>query len=354
MSCGDCNYIVTIALIPIQREERNKMNGNFTQSGNTFYQKPPRKFDTKKLRTVIIAAVVVIIALSIGATSWYTVDEKQQAVVTTFGKVTDITGAGFHFKLPFGIQSVDKVDVNVYQKIELGYRSDDRNTEGYDVIEKESKMITGDYNIVNVDFFIEFKISDPVKYLYNSRQPETILKNLIQSQIRAVVGSASVDAVLTDGKTDIQQRVKELVTGILEDYDIGLTLTDVKIQDSEPPTESVIEAFKAVETAKQGAETAINQAKAYSNSELPNAQAKADKLIQNAEYLKRNRINDAVKQIALFEALYDEYSKNPDITKIRMYYEMIEQTLPGVKLYIDVSDGSTEKLLPLEDFGGNK
>ena len=327
---------------------------NFTQNGDTFYQRPPRpnkpQISASNIKKIIIGAVIVIALLALAGTCWYTVDEKQQAVVTTFGKVTDVTGAGIHFKLPFGIQKVQTVDVNVYQKIEIGYRSDERSTDGYEVIEKESKMITGDYNIVNVDFFVEYKISDPVKYLYNSRNPEVILKNLIQSQIRAVVGSASVDSVLTDGKTDIQIRVKELATDALADYDIGLTLTDIKIQDSEPPTSSVIEAFKAVETAKQGAETAINQAKAYSNSKLPNAQAEADKLIQNAEYLKQNRINDAVKQVARFAAMYDEYTKNPEITKLRMYYEMIEEALPGVKLFIDTTDGTTDKLLPLESF----
>lgn len=327
---------------------------NFTQNGDTFYQRPPRpnkpQISASNIKKIIIGAVIVIALLALAGTCWYTVDEKQQAVVTTFGKVTDVTGAGIHFKLPFGIQKVQTVDVNVYQKIEIGYRSDERSVDGYDVIEKESKMITGDYNIVNVDFFVEYKISDPVKYLYNSRNPEVILKNLIQSQIRAVVGSASVDSVLTDGKTDIQIRVKELATEALADYDIGLTLTDIKIQDSEPPTSSVIEAFKAVETAKQGAETAINQAKAYSNSKLPNAQAEADKLIQNAEYLKQNRINDAVKQVARFAAMYDEYTKNPEITKLRMYYEMIEEALPGVKLFIDTTDGTTDKLLPLESF----
>ena len=323
------------------------MNG---QNG-AFYHTPKPPFNFKKLRNAMIVAIVVLLALLIGATCWYTVDEKQQAVVTTFGKVTDTTGAGFHFKLPLGIQQVKKVDVNVYQKIELGYRSSGAAaSSSYDLVEKESKMITGDYNIVNVDFFIEYKISDPVKYLYSSRDPEGILKNLIQSQIRAVVGSATVDQVLTDGKTDIQIRVKELVTEVLADYDIGLTLTDIKIQDAEPPTESVIEAFKGVETAKQGAETAINQAKAYSNQKLPEAQAEADQLIKNAEYLKQNRINDAVKQVARFEAMYDEYSKNPEITRIRMYYEMIEQALPGVTLYIDASDSGTEKLLPLDDF----
>lgn len=324
------------------------MNNN----GGTYYHTPKKPFDGKKLRLAVILVLIGMLVFAIGATSWYTVDEKQQAVVTTFGKVTDTTGAGFHFKLPFGIQQVEKVDVNVYQKIELGYRSG-ASSANYDTIEKESKMITGDYNIVNVDFFIEYKISDPVKYLYNSQKPVEILKNLIQSQIRAVVGSATVDQVLTDGKTDIQMRVKELVSEILEEYDIGLTLTDIKIQDSEPPTDSVIEAFKAVETAKQGAETAINMAKAYSNSKLPEAQAEADQLIRNAEYLKQNRINEAVKQVARFEAMYDEYSKNPDITRIRMYYEMIEEVLPGVTLYVDVSDGSTEKLLPLDDFASS-
>ncbi len=326
------------------------MNNN----GGTFYHTPKPKFDFKKFKKSVILIIVALLIVAVGTTCWYTVDEKQQAVVTTFGKVTDTTGAGIHFKLPFGIQQVHKVDVNVYQKIELGYRSNSKNGANYDVIEKESKMITGDYNIVNVDFFIEYKISDPVKYLYNSRDPEGILKNLIQSQIRAVVGSATVDQILTDGKTDIQIRVNELVTEILAEYDIGLTLSDIKIQDAEPPTVSVIEAFKGVETAKQGAETAINQAKAYSNQKLPEAQAEADQLVKNAEYLKQKRINDAVKQVARFEAMYDEYSKNPEITRIRMYYEMIEQALPGVTLYIDASDGSTEKLLPLDEFASSK
>ena len=222
------------------------------------------------------------------------------------------------------------------------------------MVESESKMITGDYNIVNIDFFVEYKISDPVKYLFSSYEPDAIITNLVQSQIRNVIGSTEVDKVLTTGKSEIQSQVKELVSEELASYDIGLMLLDVKIQDSEPPTTAVIEAFKAVETAKQIAETVINQAKAYQNSEIPKANAEADKLVQNAEYLKQNRINDAIKQIAMFEAMYNEYNKNPQITKIRMYYEMIKEALPEVKLYIDASNGTTEKLLPLEDFAGIK
>ncbi len=310
---------------------------------------PKKPVNFKKLRNILIGVFAVIFVLILAGTCFYTVDDKQQAVVTTFGKVTDVTDAGVHFKLPFGIQQADKVDVNVYQKIELGYKSDD-SEDGYTVNTAESSMITGDYNIVNIDFFVEYKVSDPVAYLFSSNQPEEILQNLIQSQVRNVVGSSNVDSVLTDGKENIQMRVKDLVTEILADYNIGLTLVDVKIQDSEPPTVQVIEAFKAVETAKQQAETVVNDAKAYQNAELPKAQAEADKLTQNAAYLKQKRINEAVQQVAMFNAMYAEYSQNPDITKSRMYYEAIQQILPGVKLYINTAEGGSDMqmLLPLE------
>ena len=303
-------------------------------------------------KKVVIAAVVLVLAIGIFS-CFYTVDDKQQAVVTTFGKVTDITGAGLHFKLPFGIQQVQKVDVNVYQKIELGY--DSNLNGGMTSKTSESTMITGDYNIVNVDFFVEYKISDPVAFLYSSNNPEMILRNLIQSQVRNVVGSSEVDAVLTNGKENIQMQVKDLVTQILQEYDIGLTLVDVRIQDAEPPTQAVIEAFKNVETAKQNAEAVVNDAVAYKNAQLPKAQAEADKLLQNAQYLKQKRINEANQQVAMFNAMYKEYELNPDITRSRMYYEAVSQVLPGVRVYINTGDGSdVEMFLPLESItGGN-
>ncbi len=334
-----------------------EQNGTYSWKPGENDKKP---VNLKKFRNFFVAAAVVLCLLIAGTTCFYTVDDKQQAVVTTFGKVTDVTDAGVHFKLPFGIQQAQKVDVNVYQKFELGYQSTD-NDKGYVVNPEESTMITGDYNIVNIDFFVEYKVSDPVAYLFASTTPEEILRNLIQSQVRNVVGSSSVDAVLTDGKERIQMQVKDLVTQILADYNIGLTLVDVKIQDSEPPTLEVIEAFKAVETAKQQAETVVNDAKAYQNAQLPQAQAQADKLIQNAAYLKQNRINEAVQQVAMFEAMYAEYAQNPEITKSRMYYEAISQILPGVKLYINTAEtgSDVQMLLPLEPVvstqtGGNQ
>lgn len=316
-------------------------------------KKPNDPVKRKKLGRVLLGCVLAAVVLVGAMTCFYTVDDKQQGVVTTFGAVTDTVEPGLHFKLPFGIQQVHKVDVNVIQKIELGYK---KNGNGADVYnEDESSMITGDYNIVNVDFFVEYKISDPVQFLFSSNDPEEILRNLIQSQVRNVVGSATVDAVLTDGKENIQMQVKDLVVEILQEYDIGLTLVEVRIQDAEPPTSEVIEAFKAVETAKQQAEAVVNNAKAYQNAQLPDAQARADKLLQNAEYLKQKRINEAIEAVVMFEAMYAEYQLNPDITLSRMYYEAITQILPGVKVYINT--GSSENmnmLLPLESLVGGK
>ena len=324
------------------------INGQYRYSFN-----PKKPLDFKKIRNIVLFSLLGLVVLIGIFTSFYTVDDKQQAVVTTFGKVTDITDPGLHFKAPFGIQQAHKVDVNVYQKIELGYVTDTNGKTA--TVEDESSMITGDYNIVNVDFFVEYKISDPVQYLFSANDPALILKNLIQSQVRNVVGSSTVDAVLTDGKENIQQQVRELVSEILSDYDVGLTLIDVRIQDAEPPTSAVVEAFKAVETAKQNAEAVGNDAKAYQNAKLPEAQAQADKLLQNAQYLKQKRINEAMEAVAMFNAMYEEYSQNPNITKSRMYYEAISQILPGVKVYINTGDSnSMNMLLPLESIvGGN-
>lgn len=323
-------------------------------NNSTQAPKPPKKpVNPKKVSRIILAGILLAVVLVGALTCFYTVDDKQQGVVTTFGRVTDTVDPGLHFKMPFGIQQVYKVDVNVYQKIELGYVKGNQGADVYN--QDESSMITGDYNIVNVDFFVEYRISDPVQYLFSSNEPELILKNLIQSQVRNVVGSATVDAVLTDGKENIQMQVKDLVAQILSEYDIGLTLVEVRIQDAEPPTTDVIEAFKAVETAKQQAEAVVNNAMAYQNAQLPNAKAEADKLLQNAEYLKQKRVNEAVEAVAMFQAMYEEYKLNPDITLSRMYYEAISQILPGVKVFINTGSGdNVNMLLPLDELMGGK
>ena len=304
--------------------------------------------DKKKLVRWGVPIIAVILLISLFSTAFYTVSDKEVAVVTTFGEVTSVKSAGIHFKLPFGVQKAYHVGVNEIKSLEIGYRSDTNAS-----ITDESMMITGDFNIVNIDFFVEYRISDPVKYLFGANDPESMLKMLIQSQIRNVVGSYEIDPILTGSKEEIQSRIKDLTFDELENYDIGLALVDIKIQDCEPPTQAVSEAFAAVKNADSGAKTAVNNANAYKNAKEAEAEAKVNQILENAEYLKQARINEAKEEVAMFNAMYDEYVKYPAVTRSRMYYEFLESVLPGLKIYVDASEnGDTVKLLPLEDLVG--
>ena len=302
----------------------------------------------KKTRLFWLIPLVLVVLL-IGASCFYTVGETEKGVVTTFGKVTSVTSAGLQFKLPFPVQDVKKVDMTT-QKLQIGYAQDQTQVS---VNADESKMITGDYNVVSVDFFIEWKVTDPKKFLFSAQKPEEIFKNVSQAAARDIMGAKSVDDVLTDGKVAIQAGIKELITQKMEIYDIGIQVLDVKIQDAEPPTQEVIAAFKQVENAKQQMDTAINEAKAYENSVIPNAQAEADKIVKEAEGYKEQRINEANGAASKFVEMYTQFAANPEVTRKRMYLEMLEQVMPGVDLYIDAGTGGTQKLLPLESFNAN-
>jgi membrane protease subunit HflK len=210
-------------------------------------------------------------------------------------------------------------------------------------------MITSDFNFVDVDFYFEYYINDPVAYMYASEKPEVIVKNLAQSYIRDTVGTHNVDEVLTTGKYEIQSQIKELLVARLERENIGIMITNAVIQDANVPTVDVAQAFKNVEDAKQGMETAINNANADANTRIPKANADADKIIKDAEAFKAERINEATAQVARFNSMYEEYIKNPVVTKERMFYEAMEEVLPDLKIIIDSGDG-VDKILPLESF----
>lgn len=295
-----------------------------------------------KLKKVMIACVVIMAAAVVAMNSTYQIREQEQVVLTTLGKAQAVTEPGLHFKIPF-IQNIQKVNTTI-QGLSIGYDETTNET-----ITSEAVMITSDYNFIDVDFFIEYKVSDPVKAVYASSEPIKILKNLAQSSIRNVIGSYDVDSVLTTGKNEIQASIREVLSKQLEKHDIGLTLVNVTIQDSEPPTAEIMEAFKNVETAKQGKETAINNANKYKNEKLPTAEAEADKIIKEAEAYKQERINEATGQVARFNAMYEEYIKNPTVTKQRMFYEAMEEVLPDLELIIDSSNG-VQKILPLDSF----
>jgi len=297
----------------------------------------------KKIGKLIFLGVVVILLVIAGLNSFYTIKEQEQAVVTTFGKPHAVSEPGLHLKIPF-VQKVTKVNTTI-NGFAVGY---DEAT-GMS-IEDESLMITSDYNFVNVDFYVEYKVSDPINALYASDEPVVILKNIVLSCIRSTIGMYDVDSVITTGKNEIQAMIKDRIMERLEENNIGIQLINISIQDAEPPTDEVLEAFKEVETAKQGKETAINNAQKYRNEELPAAEAKVDQILKEAEAAKQARINEANGQVARFEATYAEYIKYPMVTKQRMFYETMEELLPHMTLIIDNTDGSVEKILPLESF----
>ncbi|MBQ9136553.1 MAG: FtsH protease activity modulator HflK [Lachnospiraceae bacterium] len=289
----------------------------------------------------VIAGIVVVLILVFNST--YQIGEQEQAVLITFGQATAVTDPGLHFKIPF-IQQVKKVNTTI-QGFSIGY---DQATGATN--ENESLMITSDYNFVNVDFFVEYRFSDPVKTVFASSEPVEILKNISMSCIRTVVGSYPVDDVLTTGKNEIQAAIKEMIIVRLDEQDLGIQLVNITIQDSEPPTIEVMEAFKAVETAKQGKETALNNANKYRNEQIPSAEAQADAIIQTAEAEKTARINEATAQVARFNAMYEEYIKNPEVTRQRMFFEAMEEILPDLKVIIESPDGDVQTFYPIESF----
>ena len=299
----------------------------------------------KHVKRIVIGAAGLVIIAGLAGDATYQIQEQEQAVLTTFGVPKAVTETGLHFKIPF-IQKVQKVNTTI-QGFPIGYSMGDNS-----VVENEGVMITSDYNFIDVDFFVEYRILEPVKYLYNSEKPEDILKNISQSCIRTVIASYDVDEVLTTGKGEIQSKIKEMILKQMEEQDLGIQLVNITIQDSEPPTQEVMKAFKAVETAKQGKETALNNANKYRNEKLPEAEAEADQIIQDAEAQKQVRINEAEAEVARFNAMYEEYVKNPEITKKRMFYETMEDVLPGMKIVIDNGDG-VQKVLPLDSFTGD-
>ena len=307
--------------------------------------RPPRE---KKsigwwLRRVLM--VLVVLAVAMGANgSFYRVSEQENAVLTMFGNIVRTDTAGLYFKIPF-LQQVHLVDMTTHGT-GIGYAvsGDGQNISSTD----DGVMITSDFNLLNIDFYLEYKVNDPVAYIYNSDTPEQILRNMTLAAIRSTVVNYTVDDAMTTGKSQIQADVKQKLGEMLEQENIGLQVVNISVQDAEPPTAEIISAFKAVENAKQGKDTAVNTAKKYQSEQIPAAEAEADRIRQQAEAKKEARIAEADGQVSRFHAMYEQYRLNPLITKQRIFYETMEDVLPGLKVII--SDGGTETLLPLDSF----
>ena len=304
-----------------------------------------RNFNTgKKLIGFVVLGVVIAFTVF---SSIYSVSEQEQAVITQFGKVVGVEGAGLHFKVPF-IQDSTRVNTTT-QGMPIGYEESGTNDPNEDLSDYgDSMMITKDFNFVNIDFYLEYKVVNPEVYLFNTDEPLDTLRNLTKASIRSTISKYLVDEVMTTAKSKIQAEVKDRLIAEMQKVNLGIEVVNVSIQDAEPPTAEVVQAFKAVETAKQGAETAINNANKYQSEKLPSANADADKIQKEAEAYKENRIAEAEGQVARFSETYKEYKKFPLITKKRMFYETLEEVLPNLNIII--TDGKTQSIYPVDKF----
>lgn len=295
----------------------------------------------------LTALVIAIILLGIiGVTSWYTVDESEQAVTMTFGKVQEgISEPGLHFKLPWPIQTVEVLSKETYS-LQFGY--DQKGNEVTSEQPDDTKMITGDENIVLADLVVQWKITNPKKYLFSTEEPKEILYNATSASLRGIIGSSKTDEALTSGKAQIEADVRELLVSLVEEYDIGISVLNVKLQDVDLPNKEVRTAFTKVTDARETMNTKINEAKKYANKRSKEAEGERDALISEAEGDKAARIEKARGDVAKFNALYQEYTVQPEITRNRLMLETLEEVLPEAKLYIMNDEGNTMKYLPLQ------
>jgi modulator of FtsH protease HflK len=294
----------------------------------------------KTVGLIFLGAILVIV----GFTTWYTVDESEQAVIITFGKVEEgVTEPGLHFKLPWPIQSVETLSKETFS-LQFGYEEKDGKIKEFP---EETKMITGDENIVLADLVVQWKITDPAKYLFNAEHPEEILFNSTSASLRSIIGSSKIDDALTSGKAEIEADVRDLLSTLVEKYDIGISILAVKLQDVELPNDEVRKAFTNVTDARETMNTKINEAGKYRNKRTNEAKGEEAAIKSRAQGDKAARIETARGDVSVFNKLYDEYRTNPDITRERLMLETLEQVLPNAEIYIMNDNGDTLKYFPI-------
>ncbi|WP_442853675.1 FtsH protease activity modulator HflK [Bacillus sp. CHD6a] len=298
----------------------------------------------KRIYTTVFLVILAAVIGSVALTSWYTVDQSEQAVIMTFGKVEEgISEPGLHFKMPWPIQTVETMSKETFS-LQFGYQEKDGELVEYT---NDTKMITGDENIVMADMVVMWKITDPGKYLFNSDNPQSVLYNATSASLRSIIGSTEIDEALTSGKSQIEVEVFDLLTSLMETYDIGISISSVNLQDVELPNKEVRKAFTDVTDAREMENTKNNEAKRYQNQRLNEAEGEKDAIISKAEGEKAARIERARGDVAKFNSLYNEYVNAPELTKKRLILETMEEVLPYAEIYIMNDDGNTMKYFPL-------
>ena len=286
-------------------------------------------------------------------TGVYKVGPDEVGVVRTFGEFTRVTQSGLNYHFPYPIEQVNTPAVTEVKRIEIGFRTL-RNGQ-YRSVEKESLMLTGDENIVDAEMIVQYKIKDPVKYLFRIMEPELTVREAAEASLRTVVGRNKIDETLTTGKFKIQEETKIQLQLILDKYDSGIHVVAVQLQDVSPPKE-VLGAFKDVASAKEDKNRMINQAEGYRNNVIPIARGEAEAMIRDAEGFKQARIKRSEGDAAKFTTILKEYRKAKSITQKRLYLETMERVLPNIEKIIipDKNSGNMLNLLNLNPGKGGQ
>lgn len=303
---------------------------------------------------LIGAGIVVLLLLWASFSSFYTVQPEERAVVKRLGAVITTSDPGLHFKLPFGIDTVQLVKTERVLKQEFGFRT--QNTEGerteYAAEDHpdESLMLSGDLNIIDVEWVVQYRIADPMKFLYHQRNPEGTLRDISESVMRRAVGNRLGSDVLTTARVEISNSVRDEIQEAMEKYDNGIHVVTVELQDVVPPA-AVQPAFNEVNESRQERERMINEATKQANQEIPRAKGEANRLITEAEGYATERVNQAKGETARFSSILAEYRVAPEVTRTRMYLETMNQVLPKVGAVYVVQDGHSGPipLLNLQD-----
>lgn len=297
----------------------------------------------KNARQIVVGALVLVLVW----TGFFQIGAEEVGIITRFGKYTREVNSGLNFKIPL-IEGVVKVPVERQQKQEFGFRTVESNVRS-DYTKRgtadESLMLTGDLNLADVEWVVQYRISNAYQYLFKVRHPETTLRDLSESSMRQVVGDRTVNEVLTVGRTEVALAVKDLIQNLSDEYELGIRIEQVVLQDVNPP-DPVKSAFNAVNEAQQEKETLINQAKSEYNRVIPHARGQARETIQKAEGYATARVNNAQGEATRFELLYQEYVKAPEVTRRRLYMETMQRVLPELGNKI-ITDQEGNNVLPL-------
>lgn len=311
----------------------------------------PVNFSPKWLGLGALGLLVIILLFS----SFFSVGPDEQGVVQRFGKYVRTEESGLHVKIPFGIETVQKVKVRFVFKEEFGFRtlkSGVRSVYSDRDFQEESLMLTGDLNLAEMEWIVQYRIDDPKAYLFNVREVNQTIRDISESVVREVVGDRSVTGVLTTGRMEVADEVQQKLQNVLDSYDIGIKIGTLKLQDVNPP-DVVKPAFNEVNESKQEKERMINQAWEAYNQQIPRAKGEAKQLIEAAEGYKLKRVNRAQGDADNFRKVWNAYRQSKDVTRRRLYLETMQEVLPKVekKYILDEAQNNVLPFLPLREGG---